>query len=54
MEWEDGQQHTVVDGKVAMLETGWQSFTLGAKVTCHLKEGNYPATIVCAGNYVQR
>lgn len=52
MEWDDGQQHSVVDGKVPKLEMGSQSFKVGANVTCRPKEGKYHATIVYAGNYV--
>ena len=49
MEWDEGKQHSVIDGKIAELREGSESFKAGAKVTCRLKEGEYAATIVTAG-----
>ena len=49
VQWEeDGEQHSVVDGKVAELQEGW-NYKEGAKVVCRLKGGEYAATIVTAG-----
>ena len=48
MEWDEGKQHYVIDGKIAELREGSESFKAGAKVTCRLK-GEYAATIVTAG-----
>lgn len=44
VEWEGGE-HLVVVGKVVTAKT----FTFGAKVSCHLKEGEFPASILAAG-----
>jgi len=49
VEWDEGKQHSVIDGKIAELREGSESFKAGAKVTCRLKEGEYAATIVTAG-----
>ena len=51
MEWEDGKEHSIVDGKIAELREGSEAFIAGAKVTCRLKEGQYVATIIVAGQY---
>lgn len=47
VEWEEGG-HSVVEGKVAELR-GSDGCAAGARVLCHLKEGEYWATVVAAG-----
>ena len=49
VEWEDGGEHSVVDGKYAV---GSPCFKNGERITCKLKEGEFMATILASGRYI--
>ena len=42
-------EHFVIDSKIVDLLLPESGFVAGAKVSCRLKEGNFPATIITAG-----
>ena len=49
VEWDGEEGHSVIGGKNAELTSGSEIFCKGAKVVCHLTEGDYTATVVYAG-----
>ena len=50
VEWDNGDGHSVVDCKLATLAGGSAYYTPGTKVVCNLPEGEYEASIICAGS----
>ena len=54
VEWDEevdggAKEHSIVEGKATALTTGSNSFIPGGRVLCKLPEGDFPATILCAG-----
>ena len=47
MEWEE-ENHSVIDTKIADLLCPANGFVAGARVSCRLKEGTFPAQILFA------
>lgn len=57
MEWEkedndEEREHSVIDGKIADLEHVQSGYVPGAKVSCRIPEGTFPAIIIAAGVFV--
>ena len=49
VEWNGGDEHSVVEGKVVELMDAERGFIPGANVQCVLKEGKFAATIIASG-----
>ena len=49
VQWEEEDGHSVVNGKHVELREGSTAFIPDANVVCHLREGDFVATIFAAG-----
>ena len=52
VEWNEEDGHSVVEGKFAELTAKSDAFAIGANVICHLKDGDYGATILHSGTCI--
>ena len=51
MEWEEEEEHSIIDSKIAYLVSDG-GFVAGARVSCRLKQGTFPARVLTAGSLI--